>query len=115
MPALTEAGKAFRDWNRIVDKLADRALRSMPIYMVPREVQVLVAAMDEITTQALLLQKVIEKYPDLWDNLVESLRGDKPGTDEDSEDVRGDDQIDPEDLHNTFTPEPVRAVAASDA
>lgn len=115
MAGLTESQRNLRDWNRIVDKLADRALRSMPIYLVPREVQILVASMDEITTQAMLLQKVTAKYPDLWHNLVESLRGEQSGSDADSDGVQPDAEVDPEDLHNTLTPEPVRAVAASDA
>lgn len=114
MPGLTPAQKNQRDFNKLVDKLADRALRSMPIYMLPREVQLLVACMDEITMQAMLLQKFVQKYPDLWANLVESLRDDQSGSNEDREGDRRDDEVDPEDLHNTLTPErpgPVAGVA----
>lgn len=85
MAGPTETEKAMREWSRLVEKLSGRALRSMPVYLVPREVQILVTSMDEITTQAMLLQKVIEKYPDLWNNLVETLNVEP----ESIQDVRG--------------------------
>jgi hypothetical protein len=73
MPGLTKAEKAQRNWERIAEKLTYSATRSLSVFLVPEEVKVLVASMEEISMQAMLLQKVIEKYPDLWDNLVETL------------------------------------------
>lgn len=110
MAAPTAAEKAQRDWDRLVDKLAGRALRGQSIYMLPREVQTLVAAMNEVSTQAMLLQKFITMYPDLWANLVETLNV-QQGSDDDRGELPGHDGERPGNVQNAADPEGPRAVA----
>lgn len=98
MAGLKPHEKVQRDWERLVIKLSNRAVQGQSVYLLADEVRTLVTSMDEITTQALLLQKVIQKYPDLWDNLVETLNV-KPGTVQDVRGLQSSDGSSPEAVH----------------
>lgn len=126
METPTLQGPVDEKWLKLVTKIGQHP-KGKNLILLPEEAVLLRKKMGELTKQLFHLAGFVQKYQPLLATLervsksaeASDALGVTDSTTEAepagaSESTRGDDGVDPEDLHNTLTPEPIHPVAPHD-
>lgn len=107
--AITEKEEAA--WLKLLQKLQKHQLSGGTMIMTPDEVVLLNLKLVQITSQLLGMMKWADKFGPLIKTIAEAEENVEPGTVQDVRAVQSNDGVDPQDLHNTLTPERSDSVA----